>query len=61
MELANRETGSSWKAFLTGLRERGLSGVEFIVSDAHDAIQMALRSIEVESSPFKSAMFPVYA
>lgn len=27
VELANRETGSSWKAFLAGLRNRGLNGV----------------------------------
>jgi hypothetical protein len=26
VELANRESGSSWKDFLAGLRERGLSG-----------------------------------
>ena len=33
VELANRETRSSWRDFLTGLRERGLHGVEFIVAD----------------------------
>ena len=45
VELANRETGSAWKAFLGGLRERGLTGVEFVVSDAHDGIQKALREV----------------
>ncbi len=45
VELANRETGSSWKTFLDGLRKRGLNGVEFVVSDAHDGIQKALREV----------------
>lgn len=45
VELADRETGSSWKAFLAGLRNRGLNGVEFVVSDAHEGIQMALREV----------------
>ena len=35
VELANRETRSSWRDFLMGLRERGLHGVEFIVADDH--------------------------
>jgi putative transposase len=35
VELANRESRSSWRDFLLGLRERGLSGVEFVVSDDH--------------------------
>lgn len=43
--LANRESGSSWKAFLQGLRERGLHGVEFVVSDDHYGIKAALREI----------------
>lgn len=50
VELANRETGSSWKAFLTGLRARGLSSVEFVVSDAHDGIQTALREVLPEAA-----------
>ncbi len=50
VELANRETGSSWKAFLTGLRNRGLNGVEFVVSDAHEGIQMALREVLPEAA-----------
>ena len=28
VELANRESRSSWKAFVTGLKTRGLNGVE---------------------------------
>jgi transposase-like protein len=33
IELANRESRSSWRDFLLGLRERGLAGVEFVVAD----------------------------
>jgi len=32
VELANRESRSAWKAFLLGLRERGLHGLEFVVA-----------------------------
>jgi len=45
VELANRESGASWTDFLVGLRERGLSGVEFVVSDAHHGIQQALQEV----------------
>lgn len=48
VELAIRESGSSWKAFLGGLRGRGLSDVEFAVSDAHEGLQMALREMLAE-------------
>jgi transposase-like protein len=44
-QLANRESGSSWKEFLQGLRERGLQGVEFVVSDDHYGIKAAQREI----------------
>jgi len=30
VELANRESTSSWKEFLLDLRQRGLTGVEFV-------------------------------
>lgn len=31
VELANRGRGSSWRDFLSGLKERGLHGAEFVV------------------------------
>jgi putative transposase len=34
VELASRESRSSWRDFLLGLRERGLRGVELVVADA---------------------------
>ena len=35
VDLANRESISSWKEFLLGLRSRGLTGVELVVTDDH--------------------------
>jgi hypothetical protein len=34
--------GSSWKEFLLRLKERGLSGVEFVVSDDHAGLKKAI-------------------
>jgi putative transposase len=42
IELANRESRSSWREFLTGLKGRGLHGVEFVVSDDHDGLKKAI-------------------
>ena len=33
VELANRESSTSWKEFALGLKQRGLSGVELVVSE----------------------------
>src|ERR1700752_1041775 len=38
VELANRESRSSWRDFLLGLKGRGLAGVEFVVSDDHPGL-----------------------
>ena len=43
VELAKRESRSSWRDFLLQLRERGLSGVEFVVSDDHAGLWQAIR------------------
>ena len=42
VELASRESRSSWRDFLIGLKERGLSGVEFVVSDSHEGLKRAI-------------------
>lgn len=42
VEMANRESQSSWKDFLLRLKERGLSGVEFVVSDDHAGLKKAI-------------------
>lgn len=50
VELANRESRSSWRDFLTGLKERGLRGVEFVVSDDHDGLKKAIRECLPEAA-----------
>jgi putative transposase len=45
VELANRESRSSWCNFLSGLKQRGLFGVEFVVSDDHEGLKAAIREV----------------
>jgi transposase-like protein len=45
VELANRESQSSWREFLLALKQRGLSGVEFVVSDDHAGLKKAIGEI----------------
>ncbi len=49
-ELAHRESRSSWRDFLLGLRERGLSGVEFVVSDDHAGLRQAIVEVLPEAA-----------
>ena len=49
VELANRESRSSWRDFLAGLKRRGLFGVEFVVSDNHEGLKAAIREILPEA------------
>ena len=50
VELANRESQSSWKQFLEGLRKRGLKGVLFVVSDDHVGLRNATREVLPEAA-----------
>src|SRR5512135_3436087 len=50
VELANRESRSSWRDFLTGLCERGLRGVEFVVADDHAGLKAAIREVLAEAA-----------
>ena len=50
VELANRESQTSWREFLVGLRDRGLHGVEFVVSDDHKGLKKAIREILPEAA-----------
>ena len=50
VELANRESVTSWREFVLGLRERGLHGVEFVVSDDHVGLRKAALEILPEAS-----------
>lgn len=49
VELANRESASSWKAFLLQLKERGLSGVRFVVRDDHAGLGAAVSEVVPEA------------
>lgn len=49
IELSNRESANSWKDFLKSLRERGLHGVEFVVSDDHQGLRKAIAEILPEA------------
>lgn len=49
VELANRESRASWKGFLTSLKNRGLCGVGFVVSDHHEGLKKAIREIYPEA------------
>lgn len=42
VELANRESESSWKDFIAQLRQRGLRGVELVISDDHAGLRKAI-------------------
>ena len=49
VELANRESRSSWRDFLRGLKARGLNGVELVVSDDHAGLKAAIREVLPEA------------
>src|SRR5258708_32751667 len=50
VELANRQSRSSWHDFLAGLKGRGLFGVEFVVSDDHQGLKAAIRAALPEAA-----------
>jgi len=49
VELANRESTTSWRDFLVGLKERGLSGVGFVVTDDHAGLKKAITELLPEA------------
>lgn len=50
VDLANRESTSSWKEFLERIRKRGLRGVEFVVSDDHPGLKRAIAEAVPEAA-----------
>lgn len=50
VDTANRESKSSWKDFLLRLKERGLAGVEFVVSDDHPGLKRAIGEVLPEAA-----------
>lgn len=49
VELANRESTSSWKTFLLGLKSRGLRGVNLVITDDHAGLKQAIGEVLPES------------
>ena len=49
VDLANRESTGSWKEFLLSLRQRGLKGVEMVVSDDHAGLRKAIAEVLPEA------------
>jgi len=50
VELASRESLSSWKEFALTLKQRGLTGVELIVSDDHAGLRAAIQEVFPEAA-----------
>jgi transposase-like protein len=50
VELANRESISSWKDFILQLKQRGLNGVDLVVSDDHPGLRAAIREALPEAA-----------
>ncbi len=49
VDVANRESQSSWRDFLLRLKNRGLNGVEFVVSDDHAGLKKAISEVLPEA------------
>jgi putative transposase len=50
VELANRESMTSWREFLLGLKVRGLRGVRLAVSDDHQGLKRAVAEVLPEAA-----------
>jgi len=49
VEMANRESASSWKEFLLALKQRGLRGVVCVISDDHAGLRKAIPEVLPEA------------
>lgn len=49
VELAGRESTTSWRDFVVGLKERGLRGVSFVVTDDHAGLKKAVAELLPEA------------
>jgi putative transposase len=49
VELAHRESTSSWRELLVSMRQRSLQGVEFVVSDDHAGLRRAIQEVLPEA------------
>ena len=49
VELAGRESTTSWRQLLLSLKQRGLCGVEFVVTDDHPGLKKAIAEVLTEA------------
>lgn len=49
VELANRESRSSWRDFLLALKKRGLHGVDLVITDDHAGLKRAIGEVLPEA------------
>ena len=49
VELASRESLTSWRDLLEGLKARGLRGVQFVVTDDHEGLRRAIEQLLPEA------------
>jgi transposase-like protein len=49
VELANRESQSSWREFCLALKERGRHGVKLVISDDHAGLRKAIAEVFTEA------------
>ena len=45
VEAADEESENSWETFLKGLKKRGLTGVQYVVSDSHPGLKRAIEKV----------------
>jgi putative transposase len=45
VDVVTAESGPAWTAFLRGLVARGLSGVQLVISDAHEGLKAAIAAV----------------
>jgi transposase-like protein len=50
VELAHRESATSWREFLLGLKARGLRGVRLAISDDHQGLKRAIAEVIPETA-----------
>ena len=50
VELAGRESTTSWREFVLGLKQRGLSGVRLAITDDHPGLKRAIAEVLPEAA-----------
>jgi len=50
LAVGDSEDGAFWTSFLRSLRARGLAGVELVISDAHEGLKGAIRSVMLDAA-----------